>query len=227
MSKTESGGDELKRIRSRHRGLPLVAEKEAAAYGISVPVGEDGDRFLSPNDVAKVMNVTGEAVKQWIYRGKLPAIRLTNGYWKVRVTDLEAFLKARKEIGKKSVLITDGSNSGVCELVAAVAALNLKPIVAHNYSDALLKALDHFPALFVICISQNDPGCWKFAATLRTHKLLRSFPLLFIAGETISDAETEDVLKLKAKGLLMRPLVVDVVRDEIERILQNIHVGKR
>ena len=103
-----------KRKRGRQRKsleTQVVCSEQAAAYGISLPVlTSTGERFLSPNDIGKLMNVTGEAVKQWIYRRKLPAIRLAKGFWKVSVADFEGFLKARTEIGRRHVLITDGAN---------------------------------------------------------------------------------------------------------------------
>ena len=78
------------RARSRQG---LVAE-QAAAYGVSVPAEPSiSERFLSPNDIGKILNVTGEAVKQWIYHRRLPAVKLANGYWKVKVVDFEAFLR--------------------------------------------------------------------------------------------------------------------------------------
>jgi CheY-like chemotaxis protein len=198
-----------------------VAE-QASVYGISVPVlRNDGERFLSPNDIGRILNVTGEAVKQWIYRRKLPAIKLANGYWKVKVADFEGFLKARTEVGRRHVLITDGSNSGSNEIVEAVESLGHQPVRAHNYPDALLKSLDHFPALFVICISEKDPDSWKFAQRIRSHKSLRSLPILFIGGNDISDDETENAVKYYAQGILARPLNVEVVKKEIERILQR------
>jgi len=219
--KTVSGGEE-KRKRGRPRGTQEVVSEQAAAYGISLPVLTDtGERFLSPNDIGKILNVTGEAVKQWIYRRKLPAVKLANGYWKVKVADFEGFLKARTEVGRRHVLITDGGNSGSAEVCKAVDELGHQPVLAHNYPDALLKALDHFPALFVICISQNDPECWKFAEKVRSNKSLRSFPILFIGGTTITDADTEKAVQFYAQGILARPLNGDVVKKEIERILQR------
>ncbi len=89
--------------------------------------------------------MTGEAVKQWIYRRKLPAVKLANGYWKVKVIDFEAFLKARTEVGRRHVLITDGGNSGSTEVVKAVEDLGHQAVLAHNYPDALLKAFGSFP----------------------------------------------------------------------------------
>ncbi len=222
MNKKPASGGEEKRKRGRPRGAQEVVSEQAAAYGISLPVLTDtGERFLSPNDIGKILNVTGEAVKQWIYRRKLPAVKLANGYWKVKVADFEGFLKARTEVGRRHVLITDGGNSGSKEVLAAIEELGHQAVLAHNYPDALLKALDHFPALFVICISQNDPECWKFAERVRSNKSLRSFPILFIGGNSISDDDTERAVKYYAQGILARPLNVEVVRKEIERILQR------
>jgi len=211
-----------KRKRGRPRGTQEVVSEQAAAYGISVPVLTDtGERFLSPNDIGKILNVTGEAVKQWIYRRKLPAVKLANGYWKVKVTDFEMFLKARTEVGRRHVLITDGGSSGHEVIVQAVDELGLQAVMAHNYSDALLKALDHFPALFIICISPNDPDCWKFAERVRGNKSLRSFPILFIAGSSVTESDTEHAVECYAQGILTRPLELTMLKQEIERILQR------
>ena len=57
---------------------------------------------------------------------------------------------------------------------------------------ALLKALDHFPALFIICVSHNDPDSWRFAEKVRSNKSLRSFPILFVGGHQISDGKQKD-----------------------------------
>src|SRR6266550_2898820 len=124
MNKKAAGNGEHKRKRGRPRGTQEVVSEQAAAYGISLPVLTDtGERFLSPNDIGKILNVTGEAVKQWIYRRKLAAVKLANGYWKVRVADFEGFLKARTEVGRRQVLVTDGAKAGSKEIVDAIEAL--------------------------------------------------------------------------------------------------------
>jgi hypothetical protein len=40
----------------------------------------DVEDYLTPNQVGKELGVTGEAVKQWIYRRRLHAEKLPNGY---------------------------------------------------------------------------------------------------------------------------------------------------
>lgn len=211
-----------KRKRGHPRGTHKVVSEQAIAYGITVPVLTDsGERYLSPNDIGKILNISGAAVKLWVYRRKIPAVKLANGFWKVTIADFERFLKARTEFGRRLVLVTDGSKTGSSEIVEAVKTLGHEAILAHNYSDALLKALDHFPALFVICIAQGDPECWKFADRIRANKNLRRIPILFIGGTSISSADTERAVEYYAQGILSRPLTVDVLRKEIDRILQR------
>src|ERR1700748_2516492 len=124
MNKKTGPGGEEKRKRGRPRGTQEVVSEQAAAYGISLPVLTDtGERFLSPNEIGKILNVTGEAVKQWIYRRRLPAIKLANGYWKVRVADFEAFLRARHEVGRRHILITDTARGDLKEVIDAVEKL--------------------------------------------------------------------------------------------------------
>ncbi len=52
-----------------------------------------------------MLGITGEAVKQWVYLGRLPAIKLQNGYWRIKVTDLSKFLEARLGSPKHTVLV--------------------------------------------------------------------------------------------------------------------------
>jgi len=52
---------------------------------------------VSPNEAAKKLNITGEAIKQWIYRGRLPAAKANNGYWWIREKDLQEFIEKSKQ----------------------------------------------------------------------------------------------------------------------------------
>ncbi len=222
MSVQPAASFQAYRKRGRPKAMHELALDQAAVYGISVPVLNDkGDRYLSPNDVGKVLNVTGEAVKQWIYRRKLPAIRLANGFWKIRVTDFENFLKARTQISRRYVLVTDAGGGGIQEIESAARSLGFQVILAHNYPDALLKALDHFPALFVLSLSRHDTEGWKFAATIKSNKALRSFPILVIGEADFAEADTEKLLRCNAKSLLLRPLDVAVVLKEIDAIMRR------
>jgi len=53
---------------------------------------------LTPNEIGKRLNISGEAVKQWIYLGRLPAAKLDNGYWFVKEDDLKVFLSRKNNV---------------------------------------------------------------------------------------------------------------------------------
>ena len=56
---------------------------------------------VSPNEAGKKLGVTGEAVKQWIYNGKLKAAKADNGYWWVREKDLKDCLAKKDKLDFK------------------------------------------------------------------------------------------------------------------------------
>lgn len=210
-----------KRRKRKEESHQVIAE-QAAAYGISLP-GEPSasERFLSPNDIGKILNLTGEAVKQWIYQRRLPAVKLANGYWKVKVSDFEAFLKARHEVGRRRVLIVGSNADPMGDIVDTVQKLGHQPITSSNYADALLKSLDHHPALFVINCSVRETEPWKLAQKIRATKALRSVPILLCADAELTEADAEKALELAAQGFLKRPTDSHVLYQEIERILNR------
>jgi CheY-like chemotaxis protein len=208
--------------RKSERGRQSLVAEQAAAYGVSVPQ-EPGasDRFLSPNEIGKILNVTGEAVKQWIYHRRLPAIKLSNGYWKVKIADFEQFLKARNEVGRRRILVTDTKAGDLGEVVQAVERLGHQVVLAHNYADALLKASDNHPALFIVNLSMKETEPWKLAERVRSTKALKNAPILLLADADLTDADAERALKLPAQGFLKRPLAVEMLVQEIQRILER------
>ena len=107
------------------------------------------------------------------------------------------------------------------EVVQAVERLGHQPVTAHNYADALLKSLDHYPALFVINLSLKDVEPWKLAEKIRGTKALRKFPILLVADADLTDTDAERALKLAAQGFLKRPLDVEDLVKEMERILSR------
>ena len=210
-----------KKRQKREVSHDAIAE-QAAAYGVTLP-GEASasERFLSPNEIGKILNLTGEAVKQWIYQRRLPAVKLANGYWKVKVSDFEAFLKARQDVGKRRVLVTDTSDGKMIDVLRAVEQLGHQPVTAHNYADALLKSSDSHPALFIINCSAAEFEPWKLAEKVRTTKALRNVPILLVADADLSESDADRALALGAQGFLKRPLDENTLLHELDRILKR------
>lgn len=211
-----------KKHRKQKNATYQVVAEHAATYGVSVP-GEAtaSQRFLSPNDIGKILSLTGEAVKQWIYQRRLPAVKLSNGYWKIKVSDLEAFLKARQEMAKRRVLIVSDSTDLMPDVTSTVHQLGNESIISSSYADALLKAIDHHPALIVINCNSTQVDYWRFAQKIRGTKALRNVSILLMGSEELSETESERAIELAAQGFLRRPIGQEALSNEIERILKR------
>ena len=211
-----------KKKRRARNEIFLVAE-HAAKYGFSGPsVLPKGERFISPNDAARTLNITGEAVKQWIYHRRLPAVKLSNGYWKIRVKDLEEFMKARQDVRRRRIMLIDPDGTSSEGIVKAICDLEHDPVVAHNYSDALLKAADLLPSLFIVNLAVSGPDTWEFISRIRMHRNLRRLPILMISATALTEKEGVIALEAGIQGLILRPASSKLLQDEIEKILSRV-----
>ncbi len=210
----------MARVKRKFSSQNVIAE-QAAIYGVSLTNPSPNERFLSPNEIGRILNVSGEAVKQWIYHRRLPAVKLANGYWKVRVADFEAFWKARNEVGRRRVLVTCTQEDAMSDIVQAVDSLGHQAVTTSNYADALLKSFDQHPALFIINCNAGDLDPWKLAFKIRTTKALRSIPILLTAADVLKDADADRALELPAQGFIKRPATPELLAQEIGRILNR------
>lgn len=194
--------------------------EQATEYGVRLPANPSNDeRILSPNQVAKIMSVTGEAVKQWIFRQKLPAVKHTNGYWKIKVSDFEAFLKARATLRKRRVLVTDSNNGQMHDVVEVVKQLGFEAIITRNDTDALLKSIDQYPALFIINIRNKETNPWRLADKIRATRSIRKTPILLITADDLTDTDVARAIEISAASFLKLPAEKDVLMAEISRVL--------
>lgn len=206
--------------RKRRNQVMIVAE-QAAAYGVKPPVPTDDERWLSPNEAATILNVTGEAVKQWIYHRRLPAVKLANGFWKIRVKDFEAFLAERYSCAKPAIVIFDTAESSENSLGKMLEALGFRAIPGRNVTDFLLKALEQQPSLFVIALSGNGTEAWKAVERVRESKQLSKIPVLLFGTRDLQAAETERLLNLGVQGFRKLPISQEELGREIKGITKG------
>ena len=207
----------------KRRMEPMVVTEEAARYGIRAPSSlPPAERYLSPNEVGRILNVTGEAVKQWIYHRHLPATKLSNGYWKIKVQDLEDFIKARRNLGQRKIMVIDQPGPSLDDVARAIEKLGHQPVVAHNAADAMLKAADLYPSLFIVNISLAHLDAWKLLQRVRKTRNIRNAPILIIADHDLKESESDMALHLGAQGFLRRPFKTQTLTEELVKILGRI-----
>jgi len=206
--------------RKRQEWSSSMSSNRAEAYGVALPVQSTSERFLSPNDIGKILSVTGEAVKQWIYHRRLPAVKLANGYWKVKVSDFEAFLKARMDVGRRRVMVFSSADSGIEDVVEVLRQLGHTPITSNHLLDSVLKFNDSTPALVIIVCSMNNNECWAFAQRIRSQNSTQGkVPILLIADHDLTEADAALAVELSAKAFLRLPLAASALERELQRIL--------
>jgi hypothetical protein len=183
------------------------------------PAGtEKKDEFLSPNMVGRELGITGEAVKQWIYRRKLPATKLPNGYWRVARADLERYLRERKEGARRRLLLVGDTACGMAE---GVERAGWRALVAGNPIDAVLRATDDRPSAVAIDVFSLGEGGWRAAEKLRTTRGTRSIPVLLLAPEGMeADADAMDrAIAVGARGYLCGSLTSEDLIRAVEGVL--------
>ncbi len=206
----------MKLSQQSHRQLN---SKQAAQYGISISPESKKERLLTPNEVGIILNVTGEAVKQWLRSRRMPGVKLANGYWKIRLTDLQRFVNAKYNVTRRLILILCRKEDPMDDVVEIVNSMNVDAVRTESYTDAMLKGLNHYPTLFVIDCASADS--WKFAQKIRRTQPIQKVPILLTSKTALSDNEVATAMELSVQGFLQRPAQSNTMRQEFVRLLSN------
>ena len=84
-----------KRLRLREAGIKRnVQELNVLNFGLKASKVMN-EKLLTPEQVAKRLQVTERTVYGWLRRGTLPALKLGR-LWRIRPEDLEAFLESAR-----------------------------------------------------------------------------------------------------------------------------------
>lgn len=85
--------------------------------------------FLTPREAALQLGISYPAVKQWIYRGKLKAIRTPGGHYRIPESELDALLRdaKRSKTPKRKMMRTV---SGRNQLLGHIIDLKIEGLLA-------------------------------------------------------------------------------------------------
>ncbi len=176
--------------------------------------------YLSPNKAGKIAGVTGEAVKQWIYARKLPAVKLPNGYWRIKRGDLEAFLAQRGRPSPRRVLLASNDAALAKTLQDSLEGRPYEVFIATNTLDTVLKAMDCRPAVIAIDLTDSALDGLSLAGKLRTTKGFMRTPIVFVTTKAAaSDIDIDDISGLDAQAVLFKPVAAKAFAAELTKLL--------
>jgi CheY-like chemotaxis protein len=176
------------------------------------------EEYLSPNAAGRELGLTGEAVKQWIYQRRLPATKLSNGYWRILRADLEKFVKERRKGGPRKMLLV----GAIAERIApGIEAAGWQTSIAHNPVDAVVRASDSRPSVILIDLASLGDGGWTVAEKIRSGRGTKRLPIFFVAPEgTEADAEAmERALAVSAQGYLCGDVTAETVLEATRHVI--------
>jgi DNA-binding response OmpR family regulator len=81
--------------------------------------------------------------------------------------------------------------------------------------------MDLHPALMILDITAPETEPWLVAEKIREVKTLKNMPTLVLASGELSAEDEQKVLELEAQGMLKRPVSVETLTQEIQRILSR------
>lgn len=85
--------------------------------------------LLTPRDAALRLGISYAAIKQWIYRGKLKAVKTPGGHYRIPESELDALLfKARRPDTPKRLMMR--TVSGRNQLVGRIVELKIEGLLA-------------------------------------------------------------------------------------------------
>lgn len=172
---------------------------------------------VSPNEAAKMLAVTGEAVKQWIYKGDLKATKLENGYWRIQHEDLAQYLNTRQNVTK--FIHTAVGDAAVAGRVAGVAeALGCRAEPVRDAADALAKFRASAPVLVVVDL-QSFPQAWNLIRRVRGTSRFGSPKILLLASDPLSEIDGRQAARFGLQGCLFHPVREDVLTTEVKRLI--------
>ena len=174
------------------------------------------DAYISPGEAGSILGCTGEAVKHWIHHRRLPAIKLANGYYNIRVSD---YVRSRAGFAPRRILLVDSDPATSANVQKILEDHGFKCILAHNALDAILKAADANPALLVINASCPEIDWRKLALKIRETKTIKNIPVFLLGSKADAEKGMDWALELGVVGFLQQPIEGKVLVREIEGVL--------
>ncbi len=213
-----------KKKRKKRRSNIAVVREKAEVYGVNVEVPKQ--RTLSPKEAGDVLGVTGEAIKQLIYKHQLPAARLSNRRWRVAADDLDTFIRKRQETERFKIIVAGKDLAALKQRQSALEELFHEVYLCQSKADALLKATCYGPSMIVIDMAKFRGG-WTLAAKIRSLGTRRSAQIVMLAEREWTVNEVNRAMTLRIQACLSRKIDQETFKAEIKALLRQSKQGPK
>lgn len=188
------------------------------------------DRFLTTGEVAKYCQVSPVTVFRWIKENKLAAHSTPGGHYRVKATDLLAFLTEhaipvdtelrRETAGERRILVVDDEQPIVETVVRNLQRLgpNFRFATAFNGFDAGRELALFIPDLIVLDLMMPGVDGLAVCRQVKGDMRMRHIRILVVTGYS-SPAQLEEARRAGADDCLAKPFTGDELRRRVCRLL--------
>jgi len=185
-------------------------------------------RFFTTSEIGKIFGVTRICVYKWIKDGKLPAIRVPGGKYRVLKKDLIEFIKkAGKDkyldlvselVENKKILIVDDDEKVLDVLKKYIENKNpdFKIYTADNGFDAGLIITKTHPAIVILDLLMPGMDGFEVCRKIKTAPSTKDIRVIAMTGYP----DKENIEKIKEAGadyILEKPIDFEKLAKLIER----------
>ena len=188
------------------------------------------DRFLTTGEVAQYCQVSPVTIFRWIKEGKMPAHSTAGGHYRVRATDLLAFLAKhsipvdtdlRREVAnEKRILVVDDEQPIVDTVVRNLQRLgpNFRFATAFNGFDAGRELALFSPDLVVLDLMMPGVDGLEVCRQVKGEAQTRHVKILVVTGYSSPEHLTSARLA-GADDCLAKPFTGDELRRRVSYLL--------
>ncbi|MBP7652741.1 response regulator [Candidatus Dependentiae bacterium] len=186
------------------------------------------DVVISSQAAAKKCFVSARTIRNWIQQHELKAFQTVGGQYKIRLVDLEEFVRKNnmlmKNMGediKKRILCVDDDADILDTLSINLKAMGYRVETAKNGIEAGTKAVDFKPDLILLDMVMPEMDGFETIKYFKNYESTKKIPIIALTGlNKLSDIEK--IYATGADSYVSKPIKIKELSDMIKRILNII-----
>ncbi len=185
------------------------------------------DIVLSTQEAAKKCCVSARTIRNWIQQHELKAFQTVGGQYKLRLVDLEEFVRKNnmfmkemdEDLTKKKILCVDDERDILDVLELNLKAMGYAVETANNGIEAGTKAVNFKPDLMIIDMMMPEMDGFATIKYFKNFEATKTIPIIALTSLTKLN-DIENIYAAGADSYLAKPLKIKEISEMIKRILE-------
>jgi len=184
------------------------------------------DIVISTQEAAKRCCVSARTIRNWIQNHNLKAFQTAGGQYKLRLVDLEEFVRKNnmfmKEMGedltKKRILCVDDEQDILDVLEVNLSAAGYSIETAKNGIEAGTKAVNFKPNLMIIDMMMPEMDGFETIRYFKNFEPTKNIPIIALTSLTKLN-DIEKIYEAGADSYLAKPIKIKEISEMIKKII--------